>query len=91
MPLTIAAKVDRVDEEHLCSKIRPMIDGRHVEMIAEISNAAKPVFLSGTHVIFPSRLQRHWRKSATHPVTILYNLGQNRLQQPTLARHCSRL
>ncbi|MBW4089822.1 MAG: glycosyltransferase family 4 protein [Proteobacteria bacterium] len=47
IPLKIAAKVDRVDEEYFRTKIRPMIDGRHVEMIGEIGDADKPEFLSG--------------------------------------------
>ena len=51
IPLKIAAKVDRVDEEYFCAKIRPMIDGRHVEMIGEIGDAAKPEFLSGAHAL----------------------------------------
>ncbi|MDE2581556.1 MAG: glycosyltransferase family 4 protein [Rhodospirillales bacterium] len=47
IPLKIAAKVDRVDEEYYRTRIRPMIDGRHVEMIGEIGDAEKPEFLSG--------------------------------------------
>ena len=47
IPLKIAAKVDRVDEEYYQAKIRPMIDGRHVEMIGEIGDSEKPAFLSG--------------------------------------------
>jgi glycosyltransferase involved in cell wall biosynthesis len=47
IPLKIAAKVDRVDEEYYRTRIRPMIDGKHVEMIGEIGDADKPAFLSG--------------------------------------------
>ncbi len=47
IPLKIAAKVDRVDEAYFRDTIRPMIDGRNVEMIGEISDAEKPDFLSG--------------------------------------------
>ncbi len=47
IPLKIAAKVDRVDEDYYRDKIRPMIDGRHVEMIGEIGEADKAEFLSG--------------------------------------------
>ena len=47
IPLKIAAKIDRVDEEYFHATIRPMIDGRHVELIGEISDAEKPDFLSG--------------------------------------------
>jgi glycosyltransferase involved in cell wall biosynthesis len=47
IPLKIAAKVDRVDEEYYRTHVRPLIDGRHVEMIGEIGDADKPEFLSG--------------------------------------------
>jgi glycosyltransferase involved in cell wall biosynthesis len=47
IPLKIAAKVDRVDEDYFREAIRPMIDGRDVELIGEIDDAAKPDFLSG--------------------------------------------
>ncbi len=46
IPLKIAAKVDRVDEAYFREKIRPMIDGRHVELVGEIGDADKPDFLS---------------------------------------------
>ena len=49
IPLKIAAKVDRVDEAYFRDTIRPMIDGRNVELIGEISDAEKPDFLSGAH------------------------------------------
>jgi glycosyltransferase involved in cell wall biosynthesis len=45
--LKIAAKVDRVDQDYYQEKIRPMIDGQHVEMVGEINDADKPAFLSG--------------------------------------------
>ncbi len=51
IPLKIAAKVDRVDEEYFRTKIRPMIDGRHVEMIGEIGDSAKPEFLAGASAL----------------------------------------
>ena len=47
IPLKIAAKVDRVDEAYFRDTIRPMIDGRDVELIGEINDAEKPDFLSG--------------------------------------------
>ena len=47
IPLKIAAKVDRVDEAYFRDTIRPMIDGRNVELIGEISDLEKPDFLSG--------------------------------------------
>jgi glycosyltransferase involved in cell wall biosynthesis len=47
IPLKIAAKVDRVDEDYFRNTIRPMIDGTSVELIGEINDAEKPEFLSG--------------------------------------------
>jgi glycosyltransferase involved in cell wall biosynthesis len=45
--LKIAAKVDRVDEAYFHDMIRPMIDGRDVELVGEITDAEKSDFLSG--------------------------------------------
>jgi glycosyltransferase involved in cell wall biosynthesis len=47
MPLKMAAKVDRVDQEYHDTLIRPQIDGRQVEHVGEISDAEKSDFLSG--------------------------------------------
>ena len=47
IPLKMAAKVDRVDEDYFRETIRPMIDGTSVELIGEINDAEKPEFLSG--------------------------------------------
>ncbi|MGA9865270.1 MAG: glycosyltransferase family 4 protein [Acetobacteraceae bacterium] len=47
IPIKIAAKIDRVDEAYYRERIRPMIDGRHVELIGEIGDADKSEFLSG--------------------------------------------
>jgi glycosyltransferase involved in cell wall biosynthesis len=47
IPLKIAAKVDRVDEEYFRDMIQPMIDGTSVELVGEINDAEKPAFLSG--------------------------------------------
>jgi glycosyltransferase involved in cell wall biosynthesis len=47
IPLKIAAKVDRVDQEYFDTLIKPMLDGPDVEMIGEIGDAEKPDFLSG--------------------------------------------
>src|SRR5581483_7524136 len=47
IPLKIAAKVDRVDQDYYDACIRPMIDGKHVEYIGEINESQKPAFLSG--------------------------------------------
>ncbi|HTW26765.1 MAG TPA: glycosyltransferase family 4 protein [Acetobacteraceae bacterium] len=47
IPLKIAAKVDRVDQQYFDTVVRPMLDGPGVEMIGEISEREKPAFLSG--------------------------------------------
>jgi glycosyltransferase involved in cell wall biosynthesis len=47
IPLKIAAKVDRVDEEYFRTMIRPMLDRQYVEMVGEINDADKADFLSG--------------------------------------------
>jgi glycosyltransferase involved in cell wall biosynthesis len=46
IPLKIAAKVDRVDQDYFDTVIRPMLDGPGVEMIGEIGDAEKSEFLS---------------------------------------------
>jgi glycosyltransferase involved in cell wall biosynthesis len=51
VPLKIAAKVDRVDQEYYDSKIKPLIDGRNVEYIGEITDQEKSEFLSGAIVL----------------------------------------
>ena len=54
IPLKIAAKVDRVDEEYYANVIRPMIDGRFIEHIGEIGDSEKAGFLSGaTALLMP--------------------------------------
>ena len=47
IPLKIAAKVDRVDQEYFDAVIRPLLRGPGVEMIGEISDREKSAFLSG--------------------------------------------
>ena len=47
VPLRIAAKVGWADEAYYRERIRPLIDGRHVELVGEIGDADKPEFLSG--------------------------------------------
>jgi glycosyltransferase involved in cell wall biosynthesis len=48
IPLKIAAKVDRADQEYYDELIKPMIDNNPlVEFIGEISDREKPDFLSG--------------------------------------------
>jgi glycosyltransferase involved in cell wall biosynthesis len=51
IPLKIAAKVDRADQEYFDSVIKPMLAGGGVEMIGEINEAQKPDFLSGAHAL----------------------------------------
>jgi glycosyltransferase involved in cell wall biosynthesis len=48
IPLKIAAKVDRADQEYYEEMIRPLIESNPlVEFIGEIGDAEKPEFLSG--------------------------------------------
>ncbi len=47
IPLKMAAKVDRADQEYFDSIIKPMIAGGGVELIGEIGDREKPAFLSG--------------------------------------------
>ncbi|WP_454630592.1 glycosyltransferase family 4 protein [Bradyrhizobium cenepequi] len=48
IPLKMAAKVDRADQEYYDAVIRPLIDGNSlVDFIGEISDREKPEFLSG--------------------------------------------
>src|SRR5213592_5013082 len=47
IPLKIAAKVDRVDQDYFEEQIRPLMAQPHVEYIGEIGDAEKSPFLSG--------------------------------------------
>jgi glycosyltransferase involved in cell wall biosynthesis len=47
IPLKIAAKVDRVDQEYYEEIIRPLLDSPNIEFIGEISDNEKSEFLSG--------------------------------------------
>jgi glycosyltransferase involved in cell wall biosynthesis len=47
IPLKIAAKVDRADQEYYDEIIRPLIDGSFIEYIGEIGDHEKSDFLSG--------------------------------------------
>ena len=47
IPLKMAAKVDRADQEYYDAVIKPMIAEGGVEMIGEIGDREKPDFLSG--------------------------------------------
>ena len=47
IPIKLAAKVDKVDQDYFNSRIKPMLDGPGVELVGEINDADKPAFLSG--------------------------------------------
>jgi glycosyltransferase involved in cell wall biosynthesis len=47
VPLRIAAKVDKVDQDYFAAEIRPLIDGKEIEYIGEITDQEKSAFLSG--------------------------------------------
>jgi glycosyltransferase involved in cell wall biosynthesis len=54
IPLKIAAKVDRVDEDYFRNQILPLIDGTDVEFIGEINERDKTKFLGGAAaLLFP--------------------------------------
>ncbi|MPW18609.1 glycosyltransferase [Paraburkholderia sp. CNPSo 3157] len=54
LPLKIAAKVDKVDQEYFKTEIEPLLSQAHVEFIGEINEAQKPEFLSGAKaLLFP--------------------------------------
>src|SRR6201988_4000203 len=54
LPLTIAAKVDKVDEAYFRELIAPMIDGKQIEYVGEINETAKNEFLGqAAALIFP--------------------------------------
>jgi glycosyltransferase involved in cell wall biosynthesis len=47
IPLKIAAKVDRADQDYYDAVIRPLMDNPLIEFIGEINDQEKPAFLSG--------------------------------------------
>src|SRR5437763_3209877 len=47
VPLKIAAKVDKVDQDYFNEQIKPMLANGHCEYIGEISDREKSEFLSG--------------------------------------------
>ena len=47
IPLKMAAKVDRADEAYFADVIKPMLADGGVELVGEINDQQKPVFLSG--------------------------------------------
>jgi glycosyltransferase involved in cell wall biosynthesis len=54
IPLKIAAKVDKVDEEYFRSEILPLIDGPGVEFVGEINEREKTKFLGeAAALLFP--------------------------------------
>ena len=54
IPLKIAAKVDKVDEEYFRNEILPLIDGPGVEFIGEINEREKTKFLGeAAALLFP--------------------------------------
>jgi glycosyltransferase involved in cell wall biosynthesis len=54
LPLKIAAKVDKVDQEYFKTKIEPLLAGADVEFIGEIGEHQKSEFLgNATALLFP--------------------------------------
>lgn len=54
MPLKIAAKIDRKDQEYFDSRIKPMLDNPLIEFIGEISDLEKNKFLgNASALLFP--------------------------------------
>src|SRR5262245_41506847 len=54
MPLKVAAKVDKQDEEYFQQVIRPLLKGRQVEFVGEINESEKAAFLGGAYaLLFP--------------------------------------
>ena len=54
LPLKIAAKVDRVDEEYFQKEIAPLLDQPGIEYVGEIGEAQKSEFLSNARaLLFP--------------------------------------
>ncbi len=54
MPLKIAAKVDRVDQEYFQTVIKPLLDASDIEYVGEIGEAEKNEFLGQAYaLLFP--------------------------------------
>lgn len=51
LPLKIAAKVDKVDQEYFEREIEPLLKTADVEFIGEINESQKPAFLSGAKAL----------------------------------------
>ncbi len=45
LPLKIAAKLDKVDQEYFQKKVNPLIDGKQIQYIGEIGSIQKNIFL----------------------------------------------
>jgi glycosyltransferase involved in cell wall biosynthesis len=54
IPLKIAAKVDKVDEEYFESEIKPLLDSSLIEFLGEVNDEEKNVLLGGARaLLFP--------------------------------------
>jgi glycosyltransferase involved in cell wall biosynthesis len=54
MPLKIAAKVDKVDEQYFETEIKPLLDSSLIEFIGEVNEPEKNVLLGGARaLLFP--------------------------------------
>jgi glycosyltransferase involved in cell wall biosynthesis len=54
IPLKIAAKVDKVDEQYFESEIKPLLDSELIEFIGEVNEADKNALLGGARaLLFP--------------------------------------
>jgi len=54
MPIKIAAKIDRIDEEYFNSEIAPLLDAPGVEFLGEINERQKSIFLGEADaLLFP--------------------------------------
>ena len=54
MPLKIAAKVDKVDEQYFESEIKPLLDSPLIEFLGEVNDEEKNALLGGARaLLFP--------------------------------------
>ena len=51
MPLRIAAKVDRVDQDYFTAHIKPLLDHPLIEFLGEIGEKEKQAFLGGAEAL----------------------------------------
>lgn len=51
VPLKVAAKVDKADEEYFKREVEPLLSSGGVEFIGEINDSQKPAFLSGAKAL----------------------------------------